>query len=257
MKLIRTREKQRKNLRERGQILVEFSIVAVVFFLFLFGIFDFARMFQSWITVQHSAREAARYAITGRTDCDGVTSDRSACIIQTAEDGTLGLPDGGIGSTLVSVSYQYWDFQSSGTYSDTSASGVGGPCDVIEVEVVYQHSFLTPLVKPVMGLLGADPIALKGTQRMTNEPWGSCTATGPPDAPPSGYGGSGGVGGSGSSPPDTPTPIPTATTPPTATPPPTATSPPTATAVPTATSPPPQPTATPTKGKCKWWEWWC
>jgi hypothetical protein len=94
-----------------------------------------------------------------------------------AEDGTLGLPDGGIGSSLVSVSYKYWDYPA---YAGTGTTGSGGPCDTIEVDVVYQHSFLTPLVKPVMGLIGADPIALHGTQRMTNEPWGSCAAPASP-----------------------------------------------------------------------------
>jgi hypothetical protein len=171
--LFGSRDQRKKTRRERGQILVEFALVSTVFFLFLFGIFDFARMFQSWITVQHSAREAARYAITGQTSCDGITADREACITHIAEDGTLGLPNGGIGSSLVSVSYEYWDYPA---YAGTGTAGSGGPCDTIEVDVVYQHSFLTPLVKPVMGLIGADPIALHGTQRMTNEPWGSCAA---------------------------------------------------------------------------------
>jgi Flp pilus assembly protein TadG len=245
-----SKQGQRRTRSERGQILVEFALVATAFFLFLFGIFDFARMFQSWITVQHSAREAARYAITGLTACDGVTASRTTCIVQTAEDGTLGLPDGGIGSSLVTVTYEFWDYQNNGTWSSTAASGAGGPCDAIEVEVIYQHSFITPFVKPVMSILGANPISLHGTQRMTNEPWGSCapvaTVSSGATSPP---------GGTGSSPPDTPTPAPTATSPPTATPPPTATSPPTATAVPTATSPP---TATPTnEDECKWWQWWC
>lgn len=176
-----------KSFRERGQVLVEFSLVATVFFAFLFGIFDFARMFQSWITVQHSARESARYAITGRTDCDGVTSDRLACVVQAAEDGTLGLPNGGIGSDLVDVTVTYWEYPN---YADPAETGAGGPCDTIEVEIEYQHHFITPLVKPVMSVLGTDPIVLRGTQRMTNEPWGGCSApaesTGP--SPPTGGG---------------------------------------------------------------------
>ena len=259
MQIFKLKDGRSKSHRERGQILVEFAIVATVFFLFLFGIFDFARMFQSWITVQHSAREAARYAITGLAACDGIAADRDACIVQKAESGTLGLPDGGIGSSLVTVNVKYWDYITGGTYAVNSTTGDGGPCDVIEVEVVYQHSFLTPLVKPVMSAIGADPISLKGTQRMTNEPWGACVSSLPPAAPPSNGGGGGGPAPPGAtatntavptatSPPPTATsPPPTATSPPpTATsPPPTATSPPTA----TATSPP-EPTATPIPDNC-------
>jgi hypothetical protein len=174
--LFRKRKERSKGLWERGQVLAEFGIVATVFFLFLFGIFDFARMFQSWITVQHSAREAARYAITGLEDCDGLTDDRTGCILQTAENGTLGLPGGGIGSSLVDVQYSYWDYPD---YAGDGTAGTGGPCDTIEVRVTYEHSFITPLIKPVMGVLGEDPITLQGIQRMTNEPWGSCAPPSP------------------------------------------------------------------------------
>ena len=55
-----------RRARERGQAVVEFAVVATVFFImFLFGIIDCARLFESWTAVQHAAREGARLGITG------------------------------------------------------------------------------------------------------------------------------------------------------------------------------------------------
>ena len=185
-----------------------------------------ARLFQSWITVQHAAREGARYAITGQVGCDGVVADRTQCIIQTAKKATTGLPGGGENSSIVNVSIKYWEFNDP-DFSDTATSGAGGACDAIEVTVSYKHSLITPLVKPIFAAFGKDPFPLSGSQRMINEPWGDCETNDLPTPVPGG--GGGGVATS------TPTPVPTATpVPPTATP-----VPPTATPVP--------PTATPTR----------
>jgi hypothetical protein len=51
--------------RSKGQALVEFSLTLLVFLLLLFLIIEVARILQAYITVQHAARVAARYATTG------------------------------------------------------------------------------------------------------------------------------------------------------------------------------------------------
>ena len=51
--------------RRRGQTLAEFAISLPILLLLLFGILEFGRLFQSWVTIQNAARTAARYAITG------------------------------------------------------------------------------------------------------------------------------------------------------------------------------------------------
>jgi hypothetical protein len=161
---------------QRGQVLVEFTIVGLAFFLFLFGVFDMARMLESWITVQHAAREAARYAITGRTDYQfsgtTVCDTRADCIVWTAKHGTTGLYQGGDGSTAVTVEYRAWDY-TGGTPTGPTEGDMGKPCDQIEVEVRYTHHFATPILQAIV----PGGITLKGTQRMTNEPFGSCKAS--------------------------------------------------------------------------------
>ncbi len=259
-----------KGRRDRGQALVEFAIVAVVFFMFVFGIFDMARLFQAWNTVQHSAREGARYAVTDRQDCDGGSLGRVACTDWTILNATSGLQGGGVGASSDRIQISYTTLTAKSGYTTASADPLGNQCDIIDVKVKYKYNFATPLLQAI------GSITLTGDQRMMNEPWGTCpesdVPTPVPTAPPT------------STPPptpttgptSTPTPVPTATktATPTATatktPTPTNTATPTKTATPTATPtktpvPPtptktpvptptrtPTPTATPTQN-CFWW----
>lgn len=52
--------------RWRGQTLAEFAITLPIVLLLTFGIIEFGRIFQSWVTLQNAARTAARYASTGQ-----------------------------------------------------------------------------------------------------------------------------------------------------------------------------------------------
>src|SRR5512138_3039482 len=61
------REKSR-----RGQTMAEFALTLPILLLLMFGVIEFARIFQAWITLQNAARSAARYAITGQWDPDSV-----------------------------------------------------------------------------------------------------------------------------------------------------------------------------------------
>lgn len=56
--------------RKRGQTLAEFAITLPILLILLFGIIEFGRIFQAWVTLQNSARAAARYATTGQYDED-------------------------------------------------------------------------------------------------------------------------------------------------------------------------------------------
>lgn len=51
--------------RFRGQGLVEFAIALPLLLLMLFGIIEFGRLLQAWLTVQNSARFGLRYLVTG------------------------------------------------------------------------------------------------------------------------------------------------------------------------------------------------
>jgi VCBS repeat-containing protein len=52
--------------RRQGQTLVEFAITLPVLLVLMFGIVEFGRIFQAWVSIQNAAREAARYASTNQ-----------------------------------------------------------------------------------------------------------------------------------------------------------------------------------------------
>lgn len=167
---------------ERGQALVEFGLVAVAFFFLSFGVFDLARLFQSWVTVQHASREAARYAITGRVDCDGSVTGRDDCIEWVALHATDGLSRGGPGGSDVEVSTRAWDYDCTTgvgcSWPDPAVDdATGKQCDQIEVIVSYDHKF----VLPVLQAIAPGGVTVVGRQRMTMEPFGTCD--GKPDDP--------------------------------------------------------------------------
>ena len=58
--------------RQRAQALVEFSLLAPLFFILLFALADFGRAIYFYVGIAHGAREAARFAIVrengGSTD---------------------------------------------------------------------------------------------------------------------------------------------------------------------------------------------
>lgn len=60
---IRTRRRARSNVDERGAVLVELTLVIVLFSLLLFGIIEFGVAYNDYISVRNGSREAARLAV--------------------------------------------------------------------------------------------------------------------------------------------------------------------------------------------------
>ena len=63
---------------ERGQALVEFSLVSVVFFLLVFGMVDVGRAVWNYNTLAQATREGARYAIVHGGDSSDPSGPGSA-----------------------------------------------------------------------------------------------------------------------------------------------------------------------------------
>jgi hypothetical protein len=154
----------RRGCSERSQAVVEFALVGSIFFMLIFGIIDTARLFESWVTVQHAAREGARYALTGRSDCATYTDNRLACIEYQAKEAAMGLSGG---SAAVNVTVRKWDYP---LYADPPVEGSAGvACDDIEVQVEYDHQLMTPIISSIVS-----HIPLSGRERVINEPFGKC-----------------------------------------------------------------------------------
>jgi Flp pilus assembly protein TadG len=137
--------------------MAEFAIAVPVFLILLIGVIDFSRMLFAYVTVQHSAREAVRYAVTGREDI--VDGDRLASIEQVADASASPL------HSDPAVEIRSRQDVSVATFTENSA---GGPCDQVEVEVTHEFHFL-------FNVIGISPtVTLNATERMISEAWDDC-----------------------------------------------------------------------------------
>ena len=63
--------------RRKGQAITEFALILPLLLLLIFGIIEFARLFQAYLVIVNSASFGVRYAVTGEyepgycTDMDG------------------------------------------------------------------------------------------------------------------------------------------------------------------------------------------
>lgn len=106
--------------KENGQAMLEFALILPVLLLLLVGIIDFGLIFFKWLAVEHSARDAARYASLGGSA--GNAKNLAASELQTA----------GIQNANVNVSLApYTSPQSNGQTGNASnlGGGSGGGSD--------------------------------------------------------------------------------------------------------------------------------
>src|SRR3990172_10235047 len=122
LKLIRARQKN----GEKGQALVEFTLLVPIFLLLLFAIIDFGMGFYSWISVTNGAREGARLGAVLATQTD----------IEDRVYQTVNLPDEATKMTV------------------TVTNAQGQPGESVVVEVDYDYDLITPLAGIVSFLSG-------------------------------------------------------------------------------------------------------
>jgi regulation of enolase protein 1 (concanavalin A-like superfamily) len=72
--------------REKGQGLVEFALVMPVLLLIILAIIETALIFQGYLTVQHAAREAARWAVTYKPEKHRDLDGNVCCPNETDEE---------------------------------------------------------------------------------------------------------------------------------------------------------------------------
>jgi len=152
---------QRRRARTRGQTLLEFAIVAPLFFLLVFAIMDFGRLFFVQMALQDAMREAARYAVTGNQMPDpgnGTCYSRAQSIMQAAMNAAAG---SGVNVSSITVTSQ------SGVTGGVSSSGPGNPNDLVTVTFTGNLPLMTPLIGALFPANGY-PISVSTTFK--NEP---------------------------------------------------------------------------------------
>lgn len=132
--------------RSNGQTLVEFALVLPVMMLLLCGVFEFGRLLQSWVTLQHAVEEGGRYAVTG-LGYDQGAGVREAQIVATTKAAAVGLnidnsvsrSDPGYFQVIIRSS------RSGGNPAEANNAGLAN--DFVRVEIIYNH----PVVVRILG----------------------------------------------------------------------------------------------------------
>ncbi|WP_117235132.1 TadE/TadG family type IV pilus assembly protein [Vibrio maerlii] len=133
--------KQRRRNNQKGITITEFSLVATVFFLFLFAVIDLGLFSYVKMTMQHSVREGARYAITGLSDLDpDETSNREAAILQKIDSSSNGLLSRVMNVEDVRVT----------DINGNTLSGFGGPGDLIVIHLDCEWATTSPFIYPML-----------------------------------------------------------------------------------------------------------
>lgn len=117
-----------------GTSILEFALVVPIFFLLLFALMDFGRLFYVELTLQNAVRQAGRYAITGNHMADpqhpGNTLSRVSSIIQVAQDAA-----GGLDVSAIQVSSL-----------GGGAGSAGGPGDTVTISLTTNLKLMTGLI---------------------------------------------------------------------------------------------------------------
>jgi len=146
-----------------GAVLVEFALVAVVFFTVLLAAIEVATMFWVDLTMQYAVREGVRCAVTGQVNCTGVTgqTDRYAGIVQAIRMNSMGLYD------YVSPVVTVWTVAADGSYQPPAPAqsfGIGGQIIVVDVDCTW------PLMTaPVQAVFPGGQFRFRVAATMKNE----------------------------------------------------------------------------------------
>jgi len=129
-----TGEIQRRARGLKGQTMLEFALVAPLFFFLIFGLIDYGRLFFVEMNLQNAVEEAGRFASTGNHLPDpnnpGQYLSRVNSIIATAQQAASGAS-----ITNIQIS-SVWG----------GSGSAGGPGDIVTVSLTSNLQLMTPMV---------------------------------------------------------------------------------------------------------------
>jgi len=151
MQLIKNAHKQtasRPGQRQRGQTLVEFALVVLVFLVIVFGLVEFARALWTWNTIVQATRAGARFAVVETPSTSDIEIKNYVVYLNPSGTGDPVLP--GLATSNVTVSFWRID-PNTGNYVAPPNNGAGQPnkflADVVRVGIAgYNFSFVVPII---------------------------------------------------------------------------------------------------------------
>ncbi|WEM45898.1 TadE/TadG family type IV pilus assembly protein (plasmid) [Photobacterium sp. DA100] len=126
-----------KNNKQHGSTLVEFSIVASLFFLLIFAIIEFGRLLFTWHALNETSRRTARLA----TVCQVSATEQQDTLLAAIID-NVPLP----GFTINNIEVNYLDSLGQTITEDVTQTVNFNQIEFVEARITnYQISLLIPL----------------------------------------------------------------------------------------------------------------
>jgi Flp pilus assembly protein TadG len=94
---------------QRGAAMVEFAIIALLFFMILFGIIEFGRAFFTYNTLVEATRRGARIAAVCPVSTAGILQVQQATVFDNSPDGSTSPTSGLLGLSTNDVAVSYFD----------------------------------------------------------------------------------------------------------------------------------------------------
>lgn len=145
--------KVKAKVKEKGAALVEFALVAVIFFTVLFSIIEFGYLFWGNLSMQHAVREGARFAVVTGVDPTkpDPIQDRCDRVKNYTRDNSMGFYD------KVSPVVTFRTVNAAGNVVNIG-SGCGAAQEIVVIHIDCALPMITPFTQ-LLRLLGASIFA--------------------------------------------------------------------------------------------------
>ena len=161
----------------RGVTAVEFAMVAVPFFLLVFGLLEVCLLFIVSTVMEHAIQEASRQIRTGQAQESGFNEQNFRTTVCDKFFGLLDCDD------KLHIDVQAIDnFGAANLTSPINADGdfddggftydPGGPNDIVAVRVFYEWNLITPVLTAPLANMNGSKYVVQGNAVFRNEPFG-------------------------------------------------------------------------------------
>lgn len=160
----------------RGSVAVEFSLIAIPFFMLLFGILETGLVFFGNSMLDKATADAARLVRTGQAQAQNMTASQFHDYICTQVSPLLNC-----GANLQVDVEAFSDFGNVNIPNPIDANGnldpnlnhyvIGGPGDIVLVRTFYTWDIITPLLRPFFSNLSNGQRLMSSAATFRNEPF--------------------------------------------------------------------------------------
>jgi len=170
----KTKERLRSDGRS-GNALIEFALIAPVFFLLIFAIMEVGIIFFAQSTLQTGANDVARIVRTGQVQ--GAAMTQSAVRARVCADIAPLIPcDSNLKIDVQSFSnFGGVNFSApldgAGNMNSLNSFQTGSACDVVLVRVYYAWTVFTPILTPFLVNMAGNKHLLYSAASFRNEPF--------------------------------------------------------------------------------------